>query len=87
MVVQDYIAAKMIEKRHTQFEHMENLKTFAKIKQLYYEINKQIVEWLLKCCVVCLNHCWSNICVPLQPIIASEVIEQVQINLVDMGLQ
>lgn len=73
----DYNAVETIEKVHAQFEHVGNSKTFAKIKQLYYRINKQIVEWLLKRCAVCLNHCRSNTRTPLQPIIASEVMEGV----------
>lgn len=51
----------IIEKIYAQLEHAENLKIFAKIKQFYYGINKQIIEWLLKRCTIYLNHCCSNI--------------------------
>lgn len=87
LVVCNYNAAETIGKVHAQLEHAENLKTFAKIKQLYYEISKQMVEWLLKHCVVCLNHCCSNTRAPLRPIIALKVIKQVQIDPVDMRSQ
>lgn len=40
LVVYDYNAVKTIEKIHAQLEYMRNSKTFAKIKQLYYKINK-----------------------------------------------
>ena len=46
-----------------------------------------MVEWLLKRCAVCLNHRRSNTRAPLQPIIASEVMERVQIDLVDIRSQ
>ncbi len=61
-----------MEKFHEQLEQKENSKMFAKIKQLYYKINKQIVESLLKLCSVCLNHCCSNTRVFLEPIVTSE---------------
>ncbi len=67
LVVCDYNAAELIKKVHAQLEHAGNSKTFAKIKQLYYGINKQMVEWLLKRCAVCLNHRRSNTRAPLQP--------------------
>ncbi len=40
LVVCDYNTAERIEKIHAQLEHTGSLKTFAKIKQLYYGINK-----------------------------------------------
>ena len=83
----DYNAVDIIEKVYAQLEHAGNSKTFAKIKQFYYGINKQMVEWLLKRCAVCLNHCRSNTQALLQPIIASKVREQVQIDLVDVRSQ
>lgn len=48
---------------------------------------KQIVEWLFQRCAVCLNHRRSNTRAPLQPIIASEIMKRVQIDLVDMKSQ
>ena len=87
LIVCDYIAAEIIEKVHAQLEHAGNSKTFAKIKRFYYWINKQMVERLLKRCAVCFNHCRSNTRALLQSIIASEVMERVQMDLVDMRSQ
>ena len=75
LVVCDYNTTEMIEKVYAQLEYAGNLKTFTKIKQLYYGINKQIVEWLLKRYTVCFNYCWSNICMFFQPIITSKVMK------------
>ncbi len=86
-VVCDYSAVKIIEKVYAQLEHSGNLKTFAKIKQFYYGIKKEMVEWLLKRYAVCLNHRQSNTRAFLQPNIALEVMEQVQIDLVDIRSQ
>lgn len=44
LVVCDYNAMEIIEKIHAQLEHAGNLKTFTKIKHLYYGINKQRVK-------------------------------------------
>ncbi len=60
LMVFDYNFAKTMKNVHGQLEHTENSKTFEKIKELYYEIDKQIVEWLLKHCTVFLNHCYNN---------------------------
>ena len=46
-----------------------------------------MVEWYLKRCGICLNHRKSNTRAPLQPIIASQVFERVQMDLVDMRSQ
>lgn len=71
LVVCDYNAAEITEKVHGQFEHAGNSKTFAKIIQLYYGINKQMFEWLLKRCAVFLNHRQSNTRAPIQPVTTS----------------
>ncbi len=84
LVLCDYNPAETIGKVNAQFEHTRNSKTFAKIKQLYYRINKEMVESLLKSCAVCLNHRNSNTHAPLEPIITSKIVEQVKIDLVDM---
>ena len=51
---------------------------------MYYGISKAMVEWLLKRCVVCLNHRENNTRAPLQPIIATKVLERVQVDLVEI---
>ena len=86
-VVCDYDAADVIEKVHCELEHAGNNKTFQKVNELYYGVNKVMVEWFLKRCAVCLNHRKSNTRAPLEPIIASQVLERVQIDLVDMRSQ
>ena len=47
-MVFDYNFAKIIEKVYRQHEYAGNSKTFAKIKQFYYGMKKQMVEYLLK---------------------------------------
>ena len=59
LVVCDYNAAEIIEKVHA-LEHAGYSKTFAKIKHFYYEINKQMFQWLLERCAACLNRCRSK---------------------------
>ena len=86
-VVCDYNAADVIEKVHCELGHAGNNKTFQKVNELYYGVNKVMVEWFLKRCAVCLNHQKSNTRAPLEPIIASQVLEQVQVDLVDMRSQ
>lgn len=86
-VVCDYDAADVIERIHCELEHAGNNKTFQKVNELYYGVNKVMVEWFLKRCAVCLNHRKSNTRAPLEPIIASQVLERVQVDLVDMRSQ
>ncbi len=87
LMVFDYNFTEIIEKVHGQLEHEGNSKTLAKIKNLHYGINKQMVEWFLKRCSVCLNHCNSNTRLLLEPIVASEVLKRFEIELVDMKSQ
>ena len=83
----DYDAAEVIEKIQCELEHAGNNKTFRKVNKLYIGINKVMVEWYLKRRAVCLNHRKSNTRAPLEPIIASQVLERVQMDLVDMRSQ
>ena len=83
LMVFDYNFTEIIGKVHRQFEHEGNSKTLAKIKNLHYEINKQMVEWFLRRCSVCLNHRNSNTRLLLEPIVASEVFKRFEIELVD----
>ena len=74
----------MIKKIHCELEYARNNKTFRKVNEFYYGINKVMEEWYLKRCAVFLNHRKSNTRAPLKLIIASQVLDRVQIDLVDM---
>lgn len=86
-VVFDYDAANMIKKIHCKLEHAGNHKTFQKVNELCYGVNKVMVEWYLKRCAICLNHRKSNTWAPLEPIIASQVLKRIHLDLIDMRSQ
>lgn len=44
LIMYNYSVTKSIKKVYTQLKYVKTLKIFAKIKQFYYKINKQIIR-------------------------------------------
>ena len=59
-------------------------KTFESVGDNYYGITKEEVQWIVGSCAICQQNSPQQAAAPLQPIVTSEIFEQVQIDLVTM---
>ena len=78
-----YDAAQHIIHIHNAIGHPGIRKTHQKILTQVYGISQEDVGALLSACKVCLVNRTSNTKAPLEPIVATRVLERVQIDLID----
>ena len=77
-------ASTYIINRHRELHHPGYKKTFESLQQDVYGIRRQDFEYLTDRCAICNNKNPTNIKAPLVPIVASRVMERLQIDLIDM---
>ena len=64
--------------------HKRYKKTYQRVKNEAYGISRNDVQWSLKHCQVCMINCQNITRTSLQPILALDVDEGVQADLIDM---
>ena len=77
LVAMEYDAFLHIQKAHLDLECAGVNKTFAEVKKRVYGITRNDCKWLLAHCQNCLVNQQSKTRAPLQPIVATEVMERV----------
>ena len=83
VVAMTYDAAQHIIRVHEAIGHTGVRKTHQKLLEEVYGITQEDVAALVKPCQICLINRASNTRAPLEPIIATRVLERVQIDLID----
>ena len=73
-----------IIERHRLLGHAGIKKTFESLQQYVWGIRRQDVEYLIRRCKVCCFKAKTNTKAPLTPIVATRVMERLQIDLIDM---
>ncbi len=79
-----YDAFDIIARVHAAGGHNGYKKTYQRVKNEAYGISRDDVQWLLEHCQVCMVNRQNITRAPLQPIVALNVHERVQADLIDM---
>jgi len=77
-------AFDQIKKAHAQLGHAGYVKTFNNIKEWFFGITKEQVQWLVGRCQTCLKNHPNRSRGELDPIISNHILQRVQIDLIDM---
>ena len=69
---------------HNRLQHPGYKITHQALKEQFYGISREDVEWIIKHCILCAQNSANNSQAPLQPVQSTCILDRVQIDLVDM---
>ena len=79
-----YNAFDYIEQIHTEKGHNSYKKTFQQVKREVFGISRADVQWLHEYCQVCIVNRQNTRRALLQPIVITEVLRRVQVDLINI---